>query len=75
MTPAAAMIFAAGLGTRMGALTRDRPKPLLAVGGRPLIDHALALVARGRDRAGSSSTPTPTPSRCARISPASRPTR
>jgi N-acetyl-alpha-D-muramate 1-phosphate uridylyltransferase len=44
VTPGAAMIFAAGLGTRMGELTRDRPKPLLAVGDRPLIDHALALV-------------------------------
>jgi MurNAc alpha-1-phosphate uridylyltransferase len=44
MTPGAVMIFAAGLGTRMGELTRDRPKPLIEVAGRPLIDHALALV-------------------------------
>lgn len=45
MKPSAAMVFAAGLGTRMGALTRDRPKALIEVAGRPLIDHALALVA------------------------------
>ncbi|MDE3027546.1 MAG: nucleotidyltransferase family protein [Paracoccaceae bacterium] len=41
--PDALMLFAAGLGTRMGALTASRPKPLIPVAGRPLIDHALQL--------------------------------
>jgi MurNAc alpha-1-phosphate uridylyltransferase len=41
--PGAVMLFAAGFGTRMGALTATRPKPLIPVAGRALIDHALAL--------------------------------
>ena len=45
MTPEAAMVLAAGFGTRMGAMTRTRPKPLLTVAGRALIDHALDTAA------------------------------
>ncbi|WP_420568990.1 nucleotidyltransferase family protein [Thalassovita sp.] len=44
MRPSSVMVFAAGFGTRMGALTRSMPKPMIPVGGKPLIDHALHLV-------------------------------
>ena len=43
--PTHAMLLAAGLGTRMRPLSSEVPKPMLPIGGRPIIDHAIERLA------------------------------
>lgn len=42
------VILAGGLGTRLGDLARDRPKPMIEVAGKPFLEHVVdSFTARG----------------------------
>lgn len=47
-----ALILAAGYGTRLYPLTKEHPKALLPVAGRPILDYIVGKIARVKEIAG-----------------------
>ncbi len=45
---ATAIVMAGGLGRRLGEQTKTTPKPLLEVGGRPILDHVLEKLEKAK---------------------------
>lgn len=45
MSPQTAVVLAAGEGSRLAPLTEHRPKPMLPVANRPLLDHVMTSLA------------------------------
>jgi NDP-sugar pyrophosphorylase family protein len=41
-----AVILAGGLGTRLGSITEQMPKPMVLIGGRPYLEYQLRLLAQ-----------------------------
>lgn len=46
LLPLSAILMAGGKGERLRPLTLEKPKPLLEIGGRPIIDYNIANLAR-----------------------------
>ncbi len=47
MDNVSAIILVGGKGERLGDLTKDVPKPLIPVGGKPVVQHQVELLRRG----------------------------
>ena len=45
--PNEAVLMCGGLGTRLGSLTRDCPKPMLEVGGKPILERIMCNLIKG----------------------------
>jgi dTDP-glucose pyrophosphorylase len=43
LKPNVVVVAAGGLGSRLGELTQNTPKPMLAVGGQPILEHIIKL--------------------------------